>query len=967
MSSPPPPKRRRRLVIASSSEDENDEYNADSTIQTAEQRRKNNGTLLLPSRTRGGAPTSTSRAHNAVISFPPSSSPKPPKTLHSRPVQLPPPQLPTTPQKRRSTRTTRSGSVQTSTPGSSLEKKRAKTKKTESLVQSTSLHSFFQLAPAEQRWSRDGRGSTSGGGNGGKNNNKGRGRDVISIPEAEEEEGVEEIEDEEEEDFIEDDSFDEIFTQHVIEEKNAVVPSSLVKNRQLRNNNKLGGKSEAKVKAKSSGAKKRFLLPESPVPGDTTLPTSTPLITEGSRPWAEEFGPTTLDELAVHKRKVTDVQNWLVDVFTQRSRQRILVLRGPAGSGKTTTLSLLSKSLGFDVIEWKNSLGSDPSSLGYTSNGTQFEDFLGRSDKFGSLDLGNESSVVTNGVGQLSSPDVKPRVIVVEEFPTSLSQSSSGLKAFRGALQRYLAATMPQLGFSSRRGKSNNQPISPPIVIIVSETMLDSAGALSDSFTVHRLLGPEISNHPGVNIIEFNKIAPSFILKALDLVLKKEARRSKRKRIPGPGVLTSISEIGDVRNAISMLEFLCLRGGEQQGWGGTVAGRMKKSGKAGVPLTSMEKKSLEMVTQREASLGIFHAVGRVVYNKREDPTIAPVSEKCPRLPSPPEHLQQHTRPKVSQVSVDDLVNETGTDIQTFIAALHENFVLSCGDGPALVDTYERCMSELSDTDILGPDSRRNLRSTRGGVGSAANSSLYQGYGTSLDILRQEEISFQVAVRGLLFSLPYPVNRKAPSRSTRRAGDQFKMFFPTSMRLWRQEEEMNGLLDVWMRRLADPAANIATSGATSGATSTSGGVESWKKRAGMISGSSGYDTEHDTSPIAARALASRDEVLLERLPYLTQISKNVAEIEDLERIVQFHGIGGPNQDISDDEADLFDEIPLTAGLSSPQKRKPAKLGVFEKQQPSSGSSNVLAPTPTLMVPVEEAVDKLVLSDDDIEDD
>jgi cell cycle checkpoint protein len=39
------------------------------------------------------------------------------------------------------------------------------------------------------------------------------------------------------------------------------------------------------------------------------------------KPWAEEFAPVDLEELAVHKKKVADVQNWLVGVFSGKSRQ----------------------------------------------------------------------------------------------------------------------------------------------------------------------------------------------------------------------------------------------------------------------------------------------------------------------------------------------------------------------------------------------------------------------------------------------------------------------------------------------------------------------------------------------------------------------------------------------------------------------------------------------------------------------
>ena len=40
-----------------------------------------------------------------------------------------------------------------------------------------------------------------------------------------------------------------------------------------------------------------------------------------NQPWAERFAPTSLEELAVHKKKVTDVQNWLSAVLQGRDRR----------------------------------------------------------------------------------------------------------------------------------------------------------------------------------------------------------------------------------------------------------------------------------------------------------------------------------------------------------------------------------------------------------------------------------------------------------------------------------------------------------------------------------------------------------------------------------------------------------------------------------------------------------------------
>ncbi|WFD32762.1 RFC checkpoint protein Rad17 [Malassezia sp. CBS 17886] len=64
--------------------------------------------------------------------------------------------------------------------------------------------------------------------------------------------------------------------------------------------------------------------------------------------------------LAVHKRKVADVEGWLHDALYGPPRlaayRRILALTGPSGSGKSATVHALAAAdaLDFDVVEWEN-------------------------------------------------------------------------------------------------------------------------------------------------------------------------------------------------------------------------------------------------------------------------------------------------------------------------------------------------------------------------------------------------------------------------------------------------------------------------------------------------------------------------------------------------------------------------------------------------------------------------------------
>lgn len=44
-------------------------------------------------------------------------------------------------------------------------------------------------------------------------------------------------------------------------------------------------------------------------------------VEDDTRPWVDKYAPTTLDELAVHKKKIDDVRGWLQDVLDGQSRK----------------------------------------------------------------------------------------------------------------------------------------------------------------------------------------------------------------------------------------------------------------------------------------------------------------------------------------------------------------------------------------------------------------------------------------------------------------------------------------------------------------------------------------------------------------------------------------------------------------------------------------------------------------------
>lgn len=621
----------------------------------------------------------------------------------------------------------------------------------------------------------------------------------------------------------------------------------------------------------------------------------------------------------------------------------ILILKGPSGAGKTVTLSALAKDMDFDICEWKNPTDSSFASEGYVSMSAQFEEFLGRSGKYACLNLASHSS--TGSLVSSQRERKKRKIILLEEFPSTFTSTSTALGSFRSSILNYLAANKSSTETLPSRADMAQENVT-PLVMVITETVQSTAS--NDNLTAHRLLGPEILHHPGLSVIEFNPIAPTYLSKALDLVIQKEARHSGRRRIPGPSVLKMLSEVGDVRSAIASLEFLCLRGDDGEDWGGTVVARNKSGANKPSVLTRMETESLEVLTQREASLGIFHSAGKVVYNKR-DPVSNLVGES---IAQPPDHLSQHARPDVPQVSVDKLINETGTDSRTFIAALHENYVLSC-EGATFTDSFNDCIDALSDSDLLCPDwvGRSWSTSLRGGMGRSNHQ------GAALDTLQQDEICFHLAVRGLLFALPSPVTRRTPPSSTsikRTKGakpDVYKMYYPASLRLSRQMEEVESLIDHWATRnrsaslvpttLVDPHHSEYPGSSAAAAAAPSGLVAAWN--------SNMLESTAESSSRAGGINATKSELVLETLPYVAKIEKSKKSTSGLcyatdylEKVTQFYGTRAL------DDGELSDIDPDSSSRSFLPKHWKIKRCEDEVQ---------------LVLPT---IGKLYLSDDDIED-
>lgn len=314
MVSSPPRKRQRKHIVLS--DDELESPVPAKGRQKAQVQRTYKGERSLTASRATSTATAGGSNRNGTLQLPLSTLPTRPSSQN-----LPPPperslnDVLKSPSKASSVHSTRT------TPTSSPEKKRkntAKPKKNtgdENIGQAgKSLRSFFQPATEEERWSRLQREKE-------REKEKERERQMFL-----------ELENDLLEDMIEDDdSLDEYLSQPRQKVSQNGISNfhshTVLDRRKSSPHPSQNGISTPKPEKKPRSGKRFILHTDSNDSGGSSQsnfasirPSPAPAQAAG-KPWAEQFAPVNLDELAVHKRKVADVQNWLNEVFIGRSRR----------------------------------------------------------------------------------------------------------------------------------------------------------------------------------------------------------------------------------------------------------------------------------------------------------------------------------------------------------------------------------------------------------------------------------------------------------------------------------------------------------------------------------------------------------------------------------------------------------------------------------------------------------------------
>lgn len=395
--------------------------------------------------------------------------------------------------------------------------------------------------------------------------------------------------------------------------------------------------------------------------------------------WSDKYAPKSQSDLAVHKKKISEVESWLqVHLTAKRKLPPIALLTGPAGVGKTATIKVLAKELKCDIKEWINPIAteynkdfqnmSDFSKVeGYTSESqlSQFQQFLLRADKYNNLGIFGEESC-------------SKKLILVEDFPNIFFRDAS---LFHDIIRKY-----------SKVGSC-------PLIFIVS----DSTSGESNE----RLLFPkDLQQQLHIENISFNPVALTSMTKVLTKIAQVESSQGTHKfTVPSRNVIESLamSSAGDIRGAINALQFACLKDTGDLTWGSSVKenkksikkcsskdnfkGKMSKE-KSCETSASVES-DLAAIGGRDTSLFLFRALGKVLYCKRGDP------KSYTDLPVLPAHLSEHDRDPLLIVP-EDVVEKSHLSGDYFSAYLHQNYLEFYSE----LSDVERAADYLSDSDNL---------------------------------------------------------------------------------------------------------------------------------------------------------------------------------------------------------------------------------------------------------------------------
>ncbi|PIA55453.1 hypothetical protein AQUCO_00700030v1 [Aquilegia coerulea] len=320
--------------------------------------------------------------------------------------------------------------------------------------------------------------------------------------------------------------------------------------------------------------------------------------------WVDKYRPQSLLELAVHKKKVEEVNMWLKERLIDskdKLHKHALVITGQAGVGKSATIHVIASHLGASLCEWKTPtptlwqehMHNLSSGVHYMSKLDEFENFVERIRKYPLLPF--------NTIGK----SMKPSMLLIDDLP--LINGKQALGRLRKCL--YTLVGSVQI---------------PTIILITECARVDSSKNSARDW--EDLLSSLVN--AGACKMSFNPITTNSVKKTLSKICKEERCSVTVEQIDQIARVSG----GDIRHAITSLQYFCLTPSQLLSFN-----TIHSNDKADEFRTSDDGFALSF--GRDETLSLFHALGKFLHNKRETVNIAGfgqdlllLKEKFARLP-----------------------------------------------------------------------------------------------------------------------------------------------------------------------------------------------------------------------------------------------------------------------------------------------------------------------------------------------
>ncbi|KAH7849225.1 hypothetical protein Vadar_014829 [Vaccinium darrowii] len=307
----------------------------------------------------------------------------------------------------------------------------------------------------------------------------------------------------------------------------------------------------------------------------------------GTDLWVDKYKPCSLEELAVHKKKVEEVKMWVEKRLKRQKKEfcnNVLVISGQAGVGKSVTVHVIASHLGATVCEWntptptiwQEHLHNSNSGVRYMSKLDEFENFVERTRKYGlipsSFSGGSQASMI----------------LLIDDLPVANGRVAYEKlnKCLHLLVQSALVPTVISITNCGEADSSDNSPQNWEEL----QLSLQRAGACK---------------------VAFNPITVNSIKKALSRICREEHLNVDGEQID----IIAKASGGDIRHAITSLQYFGVK--PHHG--------LSLSLSNGTP-TYLKERSDEMNSLddrfplpfgRDETLSLFHALGKFLHNKRE--------------------------------------------------------------------------------------------------------------------------------------------------------------------------------------------------------------------------------------------------------------------------------------------------------------------------------------------------------------